>query len=337
MIVADGGRCSVIQRDSHMPLLEKRRREPLSFIYSEGLSGLDTAGNQNRSKDWYIGKTGKYEELEFPPEEQLDAAIRFAKHIWSLNTDDDRKAKEDALTHIREAIGERAPVYLTVPSTTGMNLVTNGLAILIRDIIGLNGQILDGRNYARYAKPAGSDIMQMKGVERKLRSYMIREYGFKAGGVDALRSDVADTPIIVVEDVCTSGVSARGFCEALHRNGFILLALFTGLGKSRLVCNEYDITEMQTFFDNAGIKQDAQLLARYLTPSQLRGIRYQFRDSVHLTKKEKENIAEALTARLSNGDKEIMNVVAEITGNLQRLFDQGTLAYSRGTVDAAAD
>ncbi len=267
----------------------------------------------------------------------MAAAMRFADHVWNLNSPKERSQRERDLDKIREFLGGREPIFLTVPSTSGFNLAATGFARHFMDKLGVAGEILDGRDYTRYAKPPGSDVSQMKDVDRKRRSFMIRDYGFLPGKVMRLKEDTKGKAVIVVEDVCTSGASARGFCEALGLRGIDIFMIYTGLGRSQVLCSEYDKKEMQNFLDTAGIRHDAEKLAKYLTPAQLRSIKYVFRDMVHLSKEEKADIPKALADKRANGDKEIFDAINDIAGHLQGVLDQGSLRDSRGPIDLAHD
>ncbi len=147
---------------------------------------------------------------------------------------------------------------------------------------------------------------------------MIHEYTINPFGMSGeFKIAVSERPVIVVEDSCTTGASVRGFCEALHDQDIKIWMVFTGLGNSRIVCNEQDKEELQSHFNLVGTNHNPGKLAEYLTPKQFSLIGTEIKKALKSEGKERENALE------------------RITQSLYGVLDNGAIRDSRSIVNLA--
>lgn len=292
-------------------------REPLAIKYPEGMTGHIITDQYSQGSDYEIAKRGggKPDGLPYSAKEQELASMRFADEVWAHNKRPGRRDEEMAKLKANLAKEPNPePIFITVPSTTGFNMIPWGQAEYLR--LNVGGMIVDGNLFSDYYKPENSEIGQMKEVKTADRAYMIREYAINPFSIsDEMRIAVAKRPVIIVEDSCTTGASVRGFCEALHDQDIKIWMVFTGLGNSRIICNEQDKNELQSYFDQADIKHDPEKLAEYLTPKQFNLIGTEIKKTLKLEGKEREN------------------ALARIAQSLHGVLDNGTLRDSRSIVN----
>jgi hypothetical protein len=243
--------------------------------------------------------------------------MRFADEVWAHNKRPERRDEEMARLKANLAKEPNPePVFITVPSTTGFNMIPWGQAEYLRLHIG--GTIVDGNIFSAYNKPENSEIGQMKEVKTADRTYLIREYVVNPFAMsEEFKAAAAKRPVIVVEDSCTTGASVRGFCEALHDQNIKIWTVFTGLGNSRIVCNDQDKEELRSHFNLAGIQHDPGKLAEYLTPKQFNLIGTEIKKALKLEGKDQKNALE------------------RITQSLHGILDNGAIRDSRSLVNLA--
>lgn len=128
--------------------------------------------------------------------------------------------------------------FVTVPSTTGQNHIPDELAkTIITDL-----------KYGTYVKGEtiafSVNTVPMKDVHRDERPFMAREYIV----LDTAKALLAGHSIVIVEDVLSSGASAKAFADALKRNNFEIETVAGLIGDSRLTPEPQLINKMQKTF-----------------------------------------------------------------------------------------
>jgi hypothetical protein len=142
---------------------------------------------------------------------------------------------------------------------------------------------------------------QMKNVPHDRRPYVPREYVLLAP--QALREQVAGRSVVVVEDVFSSGASAKGFCDTLAEARIQVTTVVGLLGDSRLDCEPQLVSALQHALQHAGISVKGEDVASVLSRGQV-------------------NILIDNINRAQGKDE-----YADIAANLQRVFDSRAARY----------
>jgi hypothetical protein len=107
----------------------------------------------------------------------------------------------------------------------------------------------------------------MKNVPRDNRPYVPREYVLFSP--EELRRRIAGRPVVVVEDVFSSGASARGFCDSLAEASIQVTTVVGLLGDSRLDCEPQLLSRLQRTLKHAGISVKSKDIAAVLSRGQV--------------------------------------------------------------------
>ena len=155
-------------------------------------------------------------------------------------------------------MGLDEPLFITVPSTSGQNTPPERLAELLRRDLG--GEVISGMDVAEAVH-----LQAMKDVPRESRPFVPREYSVFY--IEQIKGETAGKTVVVVEDVFSSGASAKAFRDTLTEAG-IQVTITVGLpGDSRLQAEPQLVKKLEKTFRNAGIngvsaKDAARVLAR---------------------------------------------------------------------------
>ena len=183
--------------------------------------------------EWWLGKMG-----------DVEAAGKLVEQAWA--------ARQSSL--LKEKLSGKSPLLLTVPGTSGQNMVTLALADLIQKDLG--GTVIVGDDLFRHV-----EMRQIKYVAKKDRIFLARRFEARAD-VSFLR----EQPLVLVEDVISSGITVFSFAKMLQRQGIQPLAIVTFMGKDKLIPEPQLVSKLQAALKrgNSGIraKDFAELLTR---------------------------------------------------------------------------
>ncbi len=270
--------------------LLKQREIPLT-LFEKGITAIPTAYSPIMDEaDWWAAKT-KWNYLEDRPytdEEKQAGAERIVNALWP----------EEKTQALRTRLQGKEPVFITVPSTSGQNKLVPALANTLCQGWGLDKDlsVIEGEVISRFlhAEP-------MKNVPREHRPYAPREYVLLSP--QKLRQRIGERAVVVVEDIFSSGASAKGFCDALVEAHIQVTTVVGLFGDSRLECEPQLVSRLQRTLKHADISVRGKDIAAVLSRGQV---------SILI-----DNINSAK-------DK---NEYAKIAEHLQRVLDSRTARY----------
>ena len=233
-----------------------KREIPLT-LFEKGITAVPTAYSPLMDDvDWWAAKTvwNYVENRPYTEEEKQAGAERVVDALWS-----------EKQTHmLRAKLGAKEPVFITVPSTSGMNKLVPALAERLCLDWGIDKDIavIAGERVAKFLHSE-----PMKNVSRDNRPYVSREYMLLSP--QTLQQQIAGRSVIVVEDVFSSGASAKGFCDTLAEARIQVTTVVGLLGDSRLDCEPQLISRLQRTLKNAGISIKSKNVAAVLSRGQV--------------------------------------------------------------------
>lgn len=234
----------------------KMRDIPLT-LFEKGITAtLATSSPLIDEMDWWAAKT-KYNYLEDRPytdAEKQAGAKRIVNALWP------EKKTQD----LRNRLGGKEPVFITVPSTSGQNKLVPALAERLCQDWGLDKDVavIEGEEIAKFLHSE-----PMKGIPREARPYASREYLLLSP--QTLRQQVAERAVVIVEDVFSSGASAKGFCDALAEQDIQVTTVVGLLGDSQLSCEPQLVSKLRRTLKNASISIKAKDIATVLSRGQV--------------------------------------------------------------------
>jgi orotate phosphoribosyltransferase len=260
-------------------------------MHERGVSGKPTAFDKlMQSPQWKAAKAEKDPETGhiFSDKERKDGAEYIVENLWS-------KAHTDELV---KRLDSKNPVFITMPSTSRQNILPDALAERLQKELG--GTVLLGSDIASpmYAK-------EMKTVPSDDRPFVPRE--FVLYDPEKLQKDAAGKGVVVVEDVFSSGASAKAFCDTLKESKVQVQTVAGLLGDSRLAAEPQLVTKLQKTLKQGGFDAfKAKDISAVLSRGQINTLI----DEINKTQSKEGQ-------EKSNGQK-------RITEGLQRVFDSRT-------------
>lgn len=229
--------------DSQLPLT----------LHERGVSGKPTAYDKLMSSpQWKAAKnradpeTGKI----YSEQERMEGGLYIVRHLWS-----------DANTNeLRKRLGDKTPVFIIMPSTTGQNSLPEALGWFLQNEIG--GELLSGDDVANAVHTRA-----MKDVPAEDRPFVAREYIIN--DPEGLRRRVAGKAVVVVEDVFSSGASAKSFCDTLSECTIQVTTVAGLLGDSRLTAEPQMVQKLSKTLKHAGLDFKAKDIAKVLSRGQV--------------------------------------------------------------------
>lgn len=222
-------------------------------LHERGVSGRPTAFDRlMKSPQWKAAKARVNPETgrEFSDQERNDGAMYIVGQLWSASQTEE----------LRRRLDGKEPVFITMPSTTGQNLLPIALGQVLQGELG--GWIIDGGDIAKAVH-----YVAMKDVPVEQRPFVPREYVLK--DPDGLRQSVAGKAVVVVEDVFSSGASAKAFCDSLSESKIQVTTVAGLLGDSRLSSEPQLVGKLAKTLKHAEIDLKAKDITQVLSRGQV--------------------------------------------------------------------
>jgi len=232
------------------------RKIPLT-LYESGITAVSVAYSALMDgPDWWAAKSvwNYMENRPYTDEERWNGANNIIDALWS----------EEKTRQLRIRLENREPVFITVPSTSGANALVPALAERLCGQYGLNKDVsvIHGEEVAKFLHSE-----PMKNVPRNDRPYVPREYLLLSP--PALIRRIAGRSVVVVEDVFSSGASAKAFCDVLAEARIQVTIVVGLLGDSRLDCEPQLVSKLQRTLKHAGIAVKSKNIAAVLSRGQV--------------------------------------------------------------------
>jgi len=144
-----------------------------------------------------------------------EAAQRLVDKIWTPQQTQELAARLDPNAEV---------VFISVPGTSGKNVLPDALGQRLAN--ELNGSYIDYRGIF-----SGKNTVAMKTLSRGDRPFSLRGYALE--NPEALQA-LAGKQVVVVEDVFTTGSSARQFINELRKHGIEVNSVAGLMGNARL-------------------------------------------------------------------------------------------------------
>lgn len=208
------------------------------------------------------------------------AADRVVDELWSDKKTSDLKAYFQDPTNV---------VFITVPSTSGKNVVPLRLAEKLSK--EFNGRAICGDEFF-----SAVHSRQSKHIPWTQRAFYRREY--VPENIDTLKKETAGKQIVVVEDILTTGGSAAVFCMTLDDEGIEVQSVAALMGDKRLNIDLKTQARLEAALNQAGLSFDSEALTARLTRVEAGGL-----------------VMQINSARLDNAKQ-------KLTQNLYGLLDQ---------------
>ncbi|WP_027186073.1 hypothetical protein [Desulfovibrio inopinatus] len=265
--------------------------EGKSTAHEKGVTGKPRADMAiQHSEDWDAAKTG-----------DLDAARRIVSSVWQDSHTEAVKAKLDP---------QKETVFVSVPSTTGSNTLPLALGEELTTRMG--GVLFDGKVLFEAEHDA-----PMKSIPPQERPFVAKEYVAQEGtNLTALQGK----NVVVVEDVLTTGASAKAFVRALKKAGISVDTVAGLMGDARLDAEPQLVAKLQKAFARNNIPLNAKKTASVLSRGEVNVILDQINKS--RTTDDRQAIARDLQRVLDERTAGVLGTV---------LRRQGTGSTSRKT------
>lgn len=222
-------------------------------LHETGVSGKPTAYDKLMgSMHWKAAKNRINPETEapFPDSVRLEGGLYIVQQLWS-----DRQTEQ-----LRGRLDGKEPLFIAMPSTTGQNLLPVILARVLQQELG--GQVIDGVDVAKVVH-----TLAMKDVPVEQRPFVPREYILKRPA--ELWKTALGKAVVVVEDVFSSGASAKAFCDSLAECKIQVTTVAGLLGDSRLSSEPQLVQKLAKTMKLAGIPHKAKDVASVLSRGQV--------------------------------------------------------------------
>ena len=154
--------------------------------------------------------------------------------------------------------GMKNVCFVTVPSTSGRNQLPIALAERLKEDLQV-GQVIIGEKVAM-----SGDMQPMKDVPMIERPFVPRRYKMRQQNLLTQNSHV-----VVVEDIMSSGASAKAFVDCLRANNIPVVTTVCLLGKPKLFAEPVLVRDLQRSFKENHVKLDARQVADVLAKNQI--------------------------------------------------------------------
>jgi nitrate reductase NapAB chaperone NapD len=203
-------------------------------IHEKGVSGKPTAYDPlMKSHQWKAAKLFKDPETGhiYSNKIKIEGAKYIIEHLWSASNTDQLSFR----------LGGMVPAFIPVPSTSGYNVLASSFAKKLTDDLG--GVVLEGFQFVDTLHQ-----VPMKDIPSQYRPYVTREYYFQ--NVDKLLYLVANKAVVVVDDVFSTGASAKSFCNTLKFHDIQVHTVAGLVGDTRLTAEPQLISKLQKTLKN---------------------------------------------------------------------------------------
>ncbi|MCC8166297.1 MAG: phosphoribosyltransferase [Planctomycetes bacterium] len=164
--------------------------------------------------------------IVFSDNERYDGATFIVDQLW----------KTECTIELKKRLEGMEPVFITMPSTSRQNVLPQVLAGKLQEELGgtiLSGEVISAPLFDK----------EMKTVPSTERPFVPREFFLHSPY--ALRKETAGKAVVVVEDVFSSGASAKAFCDTLKDSKIQVHTVAGLLGDSRLVAEPQMVIKLQ--------------------------------------------------------------------------------------------
>ncbi|MDR0867254.1 MAG: phosphoribosyltransferase [Planctomycetota bacterium] len=221
-------------------------------LNEKGVSGKPTAYDAIMSSPEWKAAKNKYDETgkEYESVEKERGADVVVAHLWNA----------DKSAELAKRLNGLPPLFIIMPSTSGANALVPALARrLVND---LGGSEIDGTAIANRLHS-----IPMKDVPREERPFVAREYVLE--NPDVLRQNAKGKAVVIVEDVFSSGASAKAFCDTLAEAKIQVTTVAGLLGDSRLSVEPQLVSKLQKTLQRAEIPVKGKEIAKILSRGQV--------------------------------------------------------------------
>lgn len=162
------------------------------------------------------------------------AAADIIRQLWS-------NKKSEIL---KNELAGKGTVFISQPSTTGANILPAKFAEHLANLT--ESKAISGDDYYYSLHNEAS-----KNIPRDKRIFSPREY--EGGDLDAVRKEVGNRQLFVVEDILNTGGSVRAFSERLKADGFDVLGVVALMGERRLSLDQKTTDSLNDALEKKGI------------------------------------------------------------------------------------
>jgi len=167
------------------------------------------------------------------------AASSVVQKIW--------KAQKTEI--LRKDLAEKDTVFVSQPSTTGLNILAAKFAEHLANLTESKSIIGDDYYHTVHTAPS-------KNISRDKRVFNPRE--FNGVNLDAMRQEVGGRQVFIVEDILNTGGSVRAFSEQLRADGFDVGGVAALMGEKRLSLDQKTTDLLNKAFKEKGINFKAE-------------------------------------------------------------------------------
>jgi hypothetical protein len=259
------------------------------IIHEPGVSGqLSPYDLSMKGPEWKAAK--------FYKDPNTDKVYSLAQKIAGANYIIDKLWSPSNSAQLLALLEGRVPVFTPVPSTSGCNVVASAFAKKLADDLG--GEVVEGFQFldALHQVP-------IKFIPTMYKPYTIRD--FYVNNEDELSRLIGDKAVVVVDDVFSTGASAKSFCVALQFSKIQVHTVAGLMGDTRLTPEPSLIEDLRMVLNNCHLTQFiAQDIAVWLSRGQI-GIliksikKMRFKVEISLLA---ENLQRVLDYRLNGSD-----------------------------------
>ncbi len=217
--------------------------EPLLTNHEKGVTARQTAFDKvMESPEWADAKNGCVN--------NPDSAQLVVDQIW----------RREQSEKIAQQLAGKEPVFVTVPSSTGKNTIPEALAERIIADTG-RGTHIRGEDLSE-----GHNALAMKHIPREQRAFVPREYEV----YDNAKDIIGDRTVVLVEDVFSSGASAKAFADSLKEKGIEIETSAGLVGDSRLYPEPQLVQKLQKTIKRDKVLLNAKDVAKVLSRGQIK-------------------------------------------------------------------
>lgn len=181
--------------------------------------------------------------------ESEDAARKLIKEIW---TDEKTEELKRALSKYKDVL------FISVPGTSRRNMLPVVFAEFLAELTEHSFLVGD-----EHVDALHKDMM--KNIKNGRRLFHPRRYHMEKYFFDAVKELKPNCPIIIVEDILTTGSSANTFACFLKKNGLDVQGIFAIKGNTDISPTRKGILKLQKMADNAGLDMNLINLGKELT------------------------------------------------------------------------